>query len=1242
MAQFLYRLGLAAYDHRKKFIAAWVALLAIIGLLAGLFMGKLSNTFSLPGTETERVLNLMGQELPELSGGNGTIVFQAKDREPLTAEQHAAISEALAEMGTLDTVRSVIDPFEMQTTLDDSVTQLAEGKKELEANRTKIEEGKAQFADGEAQLAAGERELEDGQKEIDKNAEKLADGREQLEAARPGLESGQAELAEAKKKLDAAAEELAAGKKELAAGKKELAAGKKELAAGEKQFKESKQQLADGKAQIEAAKKKIAAGQKKLDEGRAQFGAGSKQLASSLGLNSFEEVGPYLTATAKQLDAAETEAQAGLKKAQAGLEQAQAGKSEAIKVLAQIDQEIAVLTAKKEAHEAAGEEVPPEILEGLAIAQAKRVGVTDAIAKADAGIAAAQAGIDAAQQGLSQVAKGRTQLAQAQGAYDQLAPVPAQLKAAEKELAAGKKAIAENEKKLAEGTAQREASRPLIREARAQVAAGEAKIAEGQAALDAGQAQYEDGLAQYEAGLAEFNAGKKLFDANEAKLVDGEKQLDDARRKIAEGTKELEKNRAIFEESRKELTDGEAKLAEGEATLIRGERTSTLAAPMRFVSDDKTTAISQVLFYDMAESLTAEQRADITALAAGPEAAGVEVLFSKEIVSDLNSIFGPAEMIGFVIAGIVLLIMLGTFVAAGLPLLMALLGVAAGVGGTLALSSLVDMQSITPALALMLGLAVGIDYSLFIVHRHRTQLVAGMDMRQSIGRAIGTSGNAVVFAGLTVIIALSALVVSGLPFIGILGLSAAFTVLMAVLLSVSLLPALLAVIGEKILPKKARVRRAAAIAAGAGVGAGASIVGEEAGEGASASAGEAAGKQSASMWWVKTLTKVPWLTAVASIAVLAIIALPVRSMLTALPDGGSEPYGSQAQRAFAITSDKFGEGYNGQLIVLNELPTGLTQAEADDAMLDVAERIAGVDGVFAAVPAATNEALTYGAIQVVPTTGPASPDTETLVHTLRGMSSDIKAETGVGSSVTGQVAAQIDVSEKINAALPPYLMIVVGLSMLLLLLVFRSIVVPLIATLGFLLSLAAAFGATVAVYQWGWLGQVFDVHNPSPIMSFLPILLTGILFGLAMDYQVFLVTAIREAYAHGSSARRAVKEGFNLAAPVVVAAALIMVSVFASFIFAHLTMIRPIGFALAVGVLFDAFVVRMTLTPAIMHLLGDKAWYLPKWLDRILPDVDVEGAGLERALTSGQAAADDEALNAKPVDVSILDDSLRS
>jgi RND superfamily putative drug exporter len=346
--------------------------------------------------------------------------------------------------------------------------------------------------------------------------------------------------------------------------------------------------------------------------------------------------------------------------------------------------------------------------------------------------------------------------------------------------------------------------------------------------------------------------------------------------------------------------------------------------------------------------------------------------------------------------------------------------------------------------------------------------------------------------------------------------------------------------------------------------------------------------------------------------VLGALALPASQLRLALPDGGSEPIDSQAFKAYDLTRNSFGEGMTGPIVVVGEFPDGLTEDQAVSKQYDVADILRGVDNVTAAVPVALSVDRGTALFQVIPKEGPASAGTTELVSELRAKGSEISTKTGVTIGLTGQTAGNIDVSTKLGAALPPYLAIVVGLSLILLLLVFRSVVVPLLATGGFLLSLAAAFGAVVAVYQWGWLGDVFDVANPGAVLSFLPIILIGVLFGLAMDYQVFITSGMRESYMHGEAARHAVRSGFSHAAAVVTAAAIIMVSVFAGFIFSHLTMVRPLGFAMAFGVLVDAFVVRMTILPAVMYLLDGKAWWLPRWLARVLPDVDVEGARLPR------------------------------
>ncbi|SEE62295.1 putative drug exporter of the RND superfamily [Arthrobacter alpinus] len=652
-----------------------------------------------------------------------------------------------------------------------------------------------------------------------------------------------------------------------------------------------------------------------------------------------------------------------------------------------------------------------------------------------------------------------------------------------------------------------------------------------------------------------------------------------------------------------QLEAGQATLTAKKAELDSGQRTSDAAAAVRFVSENNKAAIGQIQFTESMNGVTPANRQLVQDKLNTLESSGVTVSYSKEIVEDVSSLFGISEIVGIAVAAAVLLIMLGTLVAAGLPLLMAVVGVGIGVGGTMALTSVIEMSSISPMLALMLGLAVGIDYSLFIVNRHRQQLMAGMAMRESIAKATGTSGNAVTFAGLTVVIALAALAVTGLPFLAVLGLAAAATVAVSVIIALTLTPALLSLIGTKIISRKAWAKNAAATQIHNAALEGLSDAEKSAADDAADIARSAKG-------WGGLVTKHPVISLVTAVIALVVIAIPATGLRLALPDGGSEPVDSSAFQAYSITGENFGTGMNGPIIVVGSLPAGLDQAAATELNLDVADKLREVHNVTAAVPVMVSKDLRTAVYQVIPTEGPASESTVQVIHDLRSEGASIASELDVTIGLTGQTAANVDVSEKLGAALPPYLAIVVGLSLILLILVFRSILVPLLATAGFLLSLVAAFGGVVAVYQWGWLGGIFDVANPAAVLSFLPIILIGVLFGLAMDYQVFIASGMREAYAHGQSAKQAVRTGFKHAAPVVTAAAIIMISVFSGFIFSHLTMVRPLGFALAFGVLVDAFVVRMTIVPAAMHLLGKSAWWIPKWLDKILPDVDVEGAKL--------------------------------
>ncbi|UPO76441.1 MMPL family transporter [Arthrobacter sp. Helios] len=694
------------------------------------------------------------------------------------------------------------------------------------------------------------------------------------------------------------------------------------------------------------------------------------------------------------------------------------------------------------------------------------------------------------------------------------------------------------------------------------------QLADGQAQLDAGLQQIEAARAELDAGQAQLDAARAQAEAS-GMLAMAAPQLDAQQAQLDAGRAELEAQAAAAEEQAPQLEQAAALL--------------NMAKEIRMVSEDGSTAVVTVVFEDTQMEIPQETKDAVVAVFDGTPVDGVTADFSADITQGIPSIVGVGEVVGLVIAAIVLVVMLGTLVGAGLPLVTALIGVGIGALGALAFSGVVEMISVTPVLGLMLGLAVGIDYTLFIVNRHRRQLKNGFELEESIGLANGTSGNAVVFAGATVLIALLALNISGIPFLGLMGTVGAACIAIAVLIAVTLTPALLKLVGMRILSKKERASISSAAEAGTPAPAAAPVKP------------------------MSTLSAV--LTAVAAIAALLVIAVPSMDMRTGLPDGSSEPHDSTQYQAYSALSEKFGEGQNGTLLVVAELPSEPTDAEATAAQAEIAQILFDQDGVSAVAPVGSSEDGSTVAFQVVPTEGPTSESTENLVHTLRDMSPlDGTYEIGVAGSASGN----IDISDKLSDALPIYLGVVVGLSLLILILVFRSIYVPVIATLGFVLSYFAALGGVVAIYQWGWLAGVFNVETPGPILNFLPTILVGILFGLAMDYMLFIGSGMREAYAHGAPSRVAVVQGVRAGRSVVTAAAIIMVSVFGGFVFSHSAMIRPIGFALAFGVLLDAFVVRMLLIPALMHLAGDKAWWLPKWLDKILPDVDVEGASLER------------------------------
>jgi len=668
-----------------------------------------------------------------------------------------------------------------------------------------------------------------------------------------------------------------------------------------------------------------------------------------------------------------------------------------------------------------------------------------------------------------------------------------------------------------------------------------------------------------------------------------------------------------------------AELSAQEAGLQQGVALLNLTSGIKQISDDSSAAVAVIQFDVEPNELPADVKDGLTALFEDASIDGVEAIVSGDIATAIPALFGVGEATGLVVAGVVLIVMLGTLIGAGLPLLNALMGVGVGVMAAMALSGAVDMLSLTPILGVMLGLAVGIDYSLFIINRHRNQLRSGMDMHESIGLANGTSGNAVVFAGSTVLVALLALNVVGIPFLGLMGTVGAICILTAVLVAVTLTPALLSLVGMRILPKKAHTQlkqEASSNATAAQQSSPASATSTQPGEGqiVSAATGQVV---DAPMSMRRAVT-----TTVAVIAALLVVAIPALDMRLGLSTSASEPADSAAYRSYTITNEKFGPGVNGALIVVAELATPVTEQTLVSEQVRIGTILSSQANVSAIAPVGASEDNELLAFQVVPTNGPTDKTTETLVGDLRGLTIDGVTSVGVAGSASGN----IDISEKLNAALPIYLLLVVGLSLVILIFVFRSILVPVTATLGFILSLFATFGGLTAIFQWGWLASLFGINEPGPILSFLPVIVVGILFGLAMDYQLFLVSGMREAYAHGDHARVAVRHGVAAGKSVVIAAALIMVSVFSGFIFAESGMIKSIGFALAFGVLVDAILVRLLLIPAVMHLLGESAWWIPKWLDRILPDVDVEGASLERAhhvpVASEAHDSDDELVGA--------------
>ncbi|WP_110180708.1 MMPL family transporter [Nocardioides solisilvae] len=618
------------------------------------------------------------------------------------------------------------------------------------------------------------------------------------------------------------------------------------------------------------------------------------------------------------------------------------------------------------------------------------------------------------------------------------------------------------------------------------------------------------------------------------------------------------------------------------------------AAVLSPLSEDKR--VGTITFEWDVDAPTEVEVASIDALeelmADVEESSGLRVEVNGSGTSAITELGLTSEAIGVAVALLVLLVTFGSLVAAGMPIWIALVAVGLTNIGIVAMTAFTDIGSTTPMLATMIGLAVGIDYTLFILARYRSELHHTDDRQEAVGIAVGTAGSAVVFAGLTVIIALTALVVVDIPFLASMGFAAASGVALAVLAALTLLPAFLGVLKSKAFGGQVIKHNPKREADGHIINNG--------------------------VRWARLVGKAPAAFALLVVVVLGALAFPIKDLYLAFPTDGTKPTSTTQRQATDLVAEAFGPGREGPLLVVVDA-RDVPEEERGQSFGAVAAWAAETEGVSNAQVVLTNEEGTGAQVMVTPATGPDDEATKDLLETLRAGQSDIEEETGTTTGVTGLTAITTDVSDRLSDALPVYLAVVIGLAFILLVLVFRSILVPLTATLGFLLSVLATLGATVLIFQKG----TFGIIEGQPIVSFMPIILIGMVFGLAMDYQVFLVTRMREAHVHGMSTRDAVVDGFRNSARVVTAAAAIMIAVFAAFILQTEPIIKSMGFALAAAIVFDAFVVRLVLIPALLYLMGERAWWIPRWLDRVLPNVDVEGEKLDRPHLKAGVVDDD-------------------
>ncbi|MED1424475.1 MMPL family transporter [Bacillus altitudinis] len=599
------------------------------------------------------------------------------------------------------------------------------------------------------------------------------------------------------------------------------------------------------------------------------------------------------------------------------------------------------------------------------------------------------------------------------------------------------------------------------------------------------------------------------------------------------------------------------------------------------ISKDKKIGYADITYRVKADEVKTSSKEKVLDSIKISRKAGIQTELGGSVTFSEIEVGGISEVIGIVMAFFILAFTFASLLIAGLPILTAVIGLIIGVMVILITSNFVEMSAFSLTLAVMIGLAVGIDYALFIISRYRQLLAEGYELKEAAARAVATAGSAVLFAGVTVVIALCGLVLVGIPFLGVMGLVAAFMVLSVMLVSLTIVPAILGILGDKVSPSRKNKWFSKL---------------------------QSQQKEEATAWG-RFIKKYPGKIILGVIVLTGLLSWPALHMELGLPDNGMKGKETTERKGYDLLAEGFGKGFNGPLVVIIDASHANNAMKSIEKTTKVLEKM---DGIKQMAPPVPNPSGKYAMLTILPKSGPEDKATKQLVKDIRNESSQTAAKYDTKLLVTGSTAVNIDISDRLSEALPKFAGVIIGFALILMILVFRSFLVPLKAVLGFLMTLTATLGFSVFVLQDGHLAPLFGIPANGPLLNFMPVLVTGILFGLAMDYEVFLVSRMREDFLLSGDAKKSVVSGLKHSGRVVTAAGLIMIFVFASFIFADDLIIKTMGLTLAFGVLFDAFVIRMTFIPACMMLIGRAAWYLPKWFERWLPRIDIEGESISQ------------------------------